>query len=150
MFLKWKPGQTFKDYGLEALATAAGFRAPSYFKAAKCFQEVVDEVEGDVGVSAVQGAQLAVIGGYGYWGPVLAPVTTVLRKRARKSGFAKEQWWLTRIAVERGRARWQLAKLNKIKPLCKAKFGKEGWGEPGLRHVNWVERCCVPWFGPLG
>jgi RHS repeat-associated protein len=106
MWSHWKPGQTFTDYGVTTLANAAGYRSPEFSSYPAAFREAVEEIEGNVAVNVTQLVQLVVIGAAGYWNPI--------NRIFRSSGYAASQFWLTRVAIERWRNKWLLAKLDRL------------------------------------
>lgn len=104
MFLNWRSGQTWRDYGLAPAANAAGFRSPNFRKLSPYTQDAINQIEGNGPINYMQAAQLVVIGGGGYY-------TLGLHGLVHGTS-AREQWWLTHIAVERFRNRWLLRELE--------------------------------------
>ena len=104
MYFNWKPGQTWRDYGLAAAVNAAGYRSPSFHKFSQYTQGVMNELESTWPINLMQAAQLAIIGWAGYYTPGLHGLL--------HGTTAEEQWWLTHIAIERFRIRWLLRELE--------------------------------------
>ena len=123
MYQTWKIGENFSTYGFGVVANAAGYRSSELLKKPKCYQEVIEKIEKNWQVNSMQAAQLAIIGAHGYWNPVMWLFS--------ESGYAKTQWWLTRITIEQFRVNWVLSELNKVKIEVDSKFGKD-----------YSERCC--------
>lgn len=103
--------EILKANGLGVESTAGGGVAPSVKEKAKCYQEVIEEIESSHIINSVQAIQLAFIGGVGYWNPFSADFWD--------GDEARTQWMLTRFAIELNRAKWKLVKLKKIRELCK-------------------------------
>ena len=59
-------------------------------------------------MNIVQAVQLVLIGGRGYW----APWNWILAE----DNFAHNNWIMTRLAIEIGRAKWLLGKLQAFVP----------------------------------
>ncbi len=106
MFTKWKPGETWKDYGLEPEANVGGYRAPNFSARSPAYQSVVNDLEGDVGLGIGFGAMQAIIGGAGYY-------TFGLHGLIHNT-TAAEQWWLTHITIEKARRDAVTARLQAI------------------------------------
>lgn len=107
--------EILKANGLGVESAAGGGVAPSVTSKAKCYQEVIAEIESSSAINTMQAIQLALIGGVGYWNPVSPDFWD--------ADDARTQWMLTRFAIELNRAKWKLAKLNKIREQCKCRRG---------------------------
>jgi len=102
--------EILKSKGLGIESDAGGGVSSSVKKKAKCYQEVIEEIESTHTINVVQALQLALIGGVGYWNPFSPDFWD--------ENAARTQWMLTRFAIELIRAKWKLVKLKKIKELC--------------------------------
>lgn len=115
LWANWTPAdkrswsELLRAHGLGTESVASGGVSTPVTQKAKCYQEVIDEIESNSAVNVTQAIQLLVIGGLGYWNPFAD----------MDADDAWAQWMLARFAIEHGRAKWKLVKLQKIKELCK-------------------------------
>jgi sulfite reductase beta subunit-like hemoprotein len=105
--------EILKDNGLGVAAVAGGGMSEDAKKKARCFQEIIEEIESSHAVNVTQAIQLGMIGGVGYWNPFSSYFWD--------GDAARTQWMLARFAIELFRAKWLLSKLIAVRELCKAR-----------------------------
>ncbi|OVE77851.1 hypothetical protein BVX99_01460 [bacterium F16] len=117
MFIEYKKGESWEDYGLGIYADGGGGRSERYRNSPYCVRQAADEIE-DWRLVVGHALQLILIGGVGYYSPWqwLNPNTD-----------ANIQFWLTRITIEAARSKYMVEKLNKIESECKQNKSYDRW-----------------------
>jgi RHS repeat-associated protein len=104
MFMRYEPGQSFRDYGLGVAATTGGYRSPNFSTYDTCTQEAINNIEGDSAFTTAATLYQSMVGAVGYY--------TFGLHGLFNGTSAAEQWGLTYIRIELTRNQLLLNKLS--------------------------------------